>query len=255
MSLLKIFSEDDVHTIVRLLGEVAGMNEPPARRRTALIGAVAGMVKADVWVWGAVRGMRENAPMPLYLHEGGDLKEAERQAFIRYSTVPQFWGVVMEQFGPPRHRAMLFDRAAVADEHLGFINEAFEATGLGHLMYCMYPVSEEVTSLMAIHRRAGRPAYTERERAIVQLIFGQIPWLHYAGTDVPANSTEIDGLTPRLRELLIYLTSGMSRKEIARQMQLSQHTVSDYCKSLFRQLGVSGRGQLLAKFIGPSGVR
>jgi DNA-binding CsgD family transcriptional regulator len=254
MSFLKVLTEDDVAMIVRLLGTVAGMNASPGERRVALIHGVAQLVQADVWVWGAVRGMRENAPMPLYLHEGGDLQPDERQAFIRWSTVPQFWELVMQQFGPLRQTAILFDPAAVPEAGRTLINEAFASTGLGHLMYCMYPLSPEVTSLMAIHRRAGRPPYGERERVIVQLIFGQVPWLHHAGSNVPANSSAIDDLTPRQRELLIYLTSGRSRKEVARQMHLSQHTVNDHCKTLFRRLSVSGRNELLAKFIGASGT-
>lgn len=45
-------------------------------------------------------------------------------------------------------------------------------------------------------------------------------------------------LTPREREVLFLLASGMSRKECAASCGISPHTVSDYTKSIYRKLDV-----------------
>lgn len=61
----------------------------------------------------------------------------------------------------------------------------------------------------------------------------------------------IDHLSPRKRQTLDGLLSGLSEKEIANGLGLSLHTVHDYVKSLYRQFGVSTRGELLATMLGP----
>ena len=49
------------------------------------------------------------------------------------------------------------------------------------------------------------------------------------------------GLTPRENEILFLLAKGMSRKECAQICRISQHTVSEYIKSLYRKLNVRNR--------------
>lgn len=56
-------------------------------------------------------------------------------------------------------------------------------------------------------------------------------------------------LTPRLQQTLARLLDGKSEKEIARNLNLSQHTIHQYTKSLHRHFGVSSRAELLSRFI------
>lgn len=50
-------------------------------------------------------------------------------------------------------------------------------------------------------------------------------------------------LTPRQLEVLQCVNQGMSNKEIARELCLSEGTVKVHCKAIFRALGVSNRTQ------------
>jgi DNA-binding CsgD family transcriptional regulator len=54
-------------------------------------------------------------------------------------------------------------------------------------------------------------------------------------------------LTPREREVLGAIARGASTAEIAAQLFLSNHTVRDYVKTVFEKLGVSSRGELVAR--------
>ena len=54
-------------------------------------------------------------------------------------------------------------------------------------------------------------------------------------------------LTPREREVLGAIARGASTAEIAAQLFLSNHTVRDYVKTVFAKLGVSSRGELVAR--------
>ena len=70
----------------------------------------------------------------------------------------------------------------------------------------------------------------------------------------PAKSAEIApivieayGLSPRERDVLRAIARGSSTPDIAAELFLSAHTVRDYIKSIFEKVGVSSRGELVAK--------
>jgi DNA-binding CsgD family transcriptional regulator len=70
----------------------------------------------------------------------------------------------------------------------------------------------------------------------------------------PAKSAEIApivveayGLTPREREVVRRVASGLSTPEIATELFLYGHTVRDYIKSVFEKVGVSSRAELVAR--------
>lgn len=54
-------------------------------------------------------------------------------------------------------------------------------------------------------------------------------------------------LTPREKELLQLLAGGLSRKEAARDMGISLHSVDFHRKSLYRKLNASNRTEALAR--------
>jgi DNA-binding CsgD family transcriptional regulator len=54
-------------------------------------------------------------------------------------------------------------------------------------------------------------------------------------------------LSPREREVVRCVARGLTSAEIAAELYLSPHTVRDYVKSVFEKVGVSSRGELVAK--------
>jgi DNA-binding CsgD family transcriptional regulator len=70
----------------------------------------------------------------------------------------------------------------------------------------------------------------------------------------PAQAAEIApiiiqayGLTEREREITALIAQGFGTGEIADRLYLSPHTVRDYVKAIFDKVGVSSRGELVAK--------
>jgi DNA-binding CsgD family transcriptional regulator len=61
---------------------------------------------------------------------------------------------------------------------------------------------------------------------------------------------EAYSLTGRERDVLSAIARGGSTAEIAAELFLSPHTVRDYVKSVFEKLGVSSRGELVARLYG-----
>ncbi|MFZ6005426.1 MAG: response regulator transcription factor [Actinomycetota bacterium] len=58
---------------------------------------------------------------------------------------------------------------------------------------------------------------------------------------------EAYGLTQRERDVVRAIARGSSTPEIAAELFLSQHTVRDYIKAVFDKVGVTSRGELVAK--------
>jgi DNA-binding CsgD family transcriptional regulator len=73
----------------------------------------------------------------------------------------------------------------------------------------------------------------------------------FANGDAPRDPR--DELSPRQLEVLERLTSGLSEKQIAYELKLSQHTVHDYVKALYKRYGVMSRAELLATVLSPRG--
>jgi DNA-binding CsgD family transcriptional regulator len=57
------------------------------------------------------------------------------------------------------------------------------------------------------------------------------------------------GVTAREREVCLEVLSGNTTADIARNLFISPHTVHDHLKSLFGKVGVSSRGELMARLV------
>jgi len=66
-------------------------------------------------------------------------------------------------------------------------------------------------------------------------------------SDIAPIVIEAYGLSPREREVVRAIARGSSTPEIASALFLSPHTVRDHVKAIFEKVGVSSRGELVAK--------
>lgn len=55
------------------------------------------------------------------------------------------------------------------------------------------------------------------------------------------NDAGIDSLTPREREVLVYLCKGFSSKQIGAYLGIKWRTVVDHTKAIFKKLDVGSR--------------
>ena len=104
-----------------------------------------------------------------------------------------------------------------------------------------------VTGLILRHDSKQKRPFSGRERLLAELAYSAIgpfdpPEPIFAGSDMLQ-------LTPRQYQTLHSLFSGQSEKQIARQIGLSRHTVHHHVKAIYRQFGVSSRGELMAHWL------
>ena len=57
-------------------------------------------------------------------------------------------------------------------------------------------------------------------------------------------------LTPKERQVLIYIAGGNSNKQIARDLQISEQTVKNHVSNILRKLNANGRAHAAVLAIG-----
>lgn len=108
---------------------------------------------------------------------------------------------------------------------------------------------------VAVCRDPGEEPFGERERQIVDVFQAQITPLLFHPRFTATPQTQPQGLPDvaqlpeRCQPVLTLLLRGLSAKEIAQRTRLSQHTVREYIKIIYGRLGVSSKGELLARYI------
>jgi DNA-binding CsgD family transcriptional regulator len=108
---------------------------------------------------------------------------------------------------------------------------------------CVLP--EHGLHVFGIHRAWGDKPFGERERVLIQLLHRELDrqWSRSGVSGWPSLGSSFP---LRLRQIFDHLCNGLSEKEIAAAMQLSQHTIHEYIKELYRRIGVRGRSELTA---------
>jgi len=66
---------------------------------------------------------------------------------------------------------------------------------------------------------------------------------HYSSNDMQKSDKKNQHLSPRESEVLIYLAKGLSRKEIANLLNLTDSTIAGYIRDIYRSLDISCRAE------------
>lgn len=115
-----------------------------------------------------------------------------------------------------------------------YIEQALQAKAAGYLVKDETPEAI-VHGLRQVAR--GRTAFSAAVRARMSVGGETITLNHEHGARLAL-------LTPRELEVLRYLASGQSRKEIARTMSISHKTVEQHCEHLMQKLDIHDRVDL-----------
>ena len=244
-------TDDDVNAAMALMARVAAMpDDDVVERRRVVMESLAELTAADTWMWIITQGLDQPNAIPVAMIDGGYDTDAQRSAVHRANTDPAWIAAFNRQLDLTRHTTVRFDPAAVPPEVMPDVAGFLAGTGFAHLMFSVRPLGHGAISGLGLHRKLGREPFAERDRDLLHLVASHVGFLHAGGTDVPANSPAHTGLSPRLSEALIHVLDGDGRKQIARKMNLSEHTVGDHLKAIYKHFAVNSRGELLAMFIG-----
>jgi len=99
---------------------------------------------------------------------------------------------------------------------------------------------------LGLHRAWGNQPFSQAEHRLIRMFHMELGRLWKKDALQQAQDPTSD-LPPRLAQTLAELQSGASEKQVSIALGISRHTVHNYVKALHRRLGVSSRGELLAK--------
>ncbi|MDX1925337.1 MAG: helix-turn-helix transcriptional regulator [Pirellulaceae bacterium] len=246
-----------------MLQAISDASKPGTRmslsmRRSLLVSRLGELVGADVWLWfqGVYNAKELGDSMVTSFVDGGFKSEVERSEFFRVIINPDLVALVNAPISDAlaTHRSILCQRSQLVTSERWkslTVSAIWNALGFDHFIIAAFPIGPVNYSAVGLHRRLGKPDFSDRDMTIVRLLIGSVDWLHADSLPVEASEYALS-LSPRERHVIVHLIQGDSRKEVAAKLGLSEHTVGDYLKEIYRKFGVNSRAELLSKFINAS---
>lgn len=99
---------------------------------------------------------------------------------------------------------------------------------------------------LGIHKDTTQSHFTAAQHRLIRMFHVELGRLWRSDALDRARDPN-SALPPRLAQTLAALQAGCSEKEVSLRLGISKHTVHNYVKALHQRLGVSSRGELLAK--------
>lgn len=253
-------AESDVRDIVRLLGDVIVSRQDFFSVKRRLVEGICALVKADAWTW-SLGCLALPGEQPVYLglvHGGFD--EARYDRLLLAAGHPDMAWTSEKLLGEMRERGAHVTRLRqqVVDESTfvtSGVNAHLSAADIGPFIFSLRPIDERAVSTISIFRRKDDPPFSERESRIAHILLSELPWLHEQGWPIDRGVT-VPRLSPRLRLVLNLLLDGRTRKEMAASLSLSEYTIAQYQRAVYRHFGVRSHATLLRRFqMGDGGDR
>ena len=232
---------NDVRAIFGLLGELRELGDDSSAWRAHMAERVCRVVGARVGLAVEVRlPLRYTQDDLIALAHVGWQNERERDVFCTLRDDPT--DEVVRRLGARPftrvRRRLVDDRRWQRAE---FAHELGRIAGLGEFVLSHQPALDHgVMSGIALYRSAGERQFSPREVELVDNFHRELA-LMWREPD-PRRA-----LAPRVRETLQQMLLGRSEKEIADALTLSQNTVHQYVKTIYRRFGVRSRAELHAR--------
>lgn len=239
----------DVRAIVELLGDTLAHRGADLERKRFLLDGLARLVDADAWTWATRRdGSSPNDVTCLTVIDGSFTSVSQCG-----SATAAGWTVDSQRIHDQMaSSSFTISRLDVYSDEEWYATELYRnhrvPAGLDDFLMTGMRVAQQIVSTIGFHRRLGRRRFEERERLIASIVATEIEWLHRVG--IPEiDLAAVDQMSPRLRQVMLLLASGRSRKEIAGELGISLHTANEYIAAVYSRLGVHSRAELMARFI------
>jgi DNA-binding CsgD family transcriptional regulator len=234
----------DIEAMVRLSADSVRTTDLREAKRYLLEG-LASLLGSDRWFW--VSGTLAAGPtlQASSFLSGGKDRGPNEQCVI--SSLFEFddEAVRLLQRLPPGHphtcsRVYLTDIAPWKD-----LAAAWTRLEAGDCLISLVRLDEHTVSSWGLLRPPGAAFFAHRERFVADLTMRKARWLHQPHGAM-GHSDRPEALPPRPKEVLRHLLRGEGRRTVARKLGLSDYTVGDYIKQIYRHYNVTTLGELQA---------
>lgn len=124
---------------------------------------------------------------------------------------------------------------------------AFRSGAKGLFCFSRYPFRLLCKCIHSVHE--GQVWANSEQLQLLIAALAQVPSLRV----VNANGHKL--LTPREEQVVALVADGLSNREVARELDLSEHTVKKYMFRIFDKLGISSRVELVLYAVSNGGAR
>ncbi len=232
----------DVRALLRLVGECHELLAVGQSPWTHALTEIARVTAAQVAIWCEGQARLGSGLAPTLIAETGWPCESDRSKVWSYwasaTTNPILARVATQG-------AQTFTRQDVIPDELwnksALRNEVYRAVDIGDMLVSTRTNARGGIGAFVLKRTRRERGFGDRERDLVSMLQSSCVWMSNRTTVVDSVR-----LSPRERETLEYLLTGAREKQIADSLEVSQHTVHQYVKSIYRKFGVTSRAELLA---------
>jgi len=241
----------EVQAMLRLVGETAELWYDPIVQRRYTLESLCRLLPADAGIcftFGDVLMGGETACGQL-VHTG--LDDAQEKRVKKYLTSGIPADPALPKLAEITAPVVVARRNELVNDKLWFSSpyylELREPLGLDDTLYAKIAVPGKLIALSLLRAKGAEP-FTERQSQLVDLCLSQMSWPFQP--DDKTTDPRLAALQPRLRKVMQHLLDGDGEKQVAAKLGLSRHTVHEYVKMLYQQLGVSSRSELLSQWVG-----
>ncbi len=252
------FSTEDVLILMRHLTDVAALRTNPVVQRQTLIDGLATIFDASVG-WFCVADHWLPGQQVKLIHQV--LTSTTPETFLRYMgefTVTH--AVTDDPFSDHSinspdieqqwTRQIVLPDEAARRKYADCV-AVIEKLGIGDGVVCGYRSGPHNGTMIgfSLHRNVGDRKISEEKQELARVALREIRRLVERGHLVLRGHSE-PSLSPRLNQILDRLLNGQPPKRIAIGLDLSLWTVREHIQTLYTHFGVSGRDELMARFVG-----
>ncbi len=194
-----------------------------------------------------------NIEPALVVDRGWDC-DSSRRIWLDYMALVGLKGdpimnAFLARFDPPHRTAVR--RQIIGDrDHYesGYFHDYLSRIHVDDSVCSFHQMPDGRFDIVVLHRRSKDRPWNTRELKLLDLLHREI--VPMIGRELAsADSHDLTRLPPRLQQALDVMLEGLSEKEAAARLLLSEHTVHQYVKALYRRYRVRSRTELLALWI------
>jgi len=187
-----------------------------------------------------------------YLHPAPAIDERTRQAMREQDSAPAMTTCALTAragtFRVHRMRDGFIDFAAF--RRTGHYRRFYEAPGITDRLWVAAPVNRDAESYLVFDRIRARRGFTPADAALAADALRGIKWFHRQLLLSHGLPLARDPLSPAQRRVLLLLLGGQAERHIAAALELTPGTTHQYAVKVYRKLGVNGRVELAALWLG-----
>ncbi len=124
-----------------------------------------------------------------------------------------------------------------------------EAFGVDDRLWVASPINPQAESYFVFDKRRTVSRFTEADAELATYVLRGLKWFHRQLLCSHGLLVAQSPLTPAERQVVQFMLTDKSEKEIASALGISAHTAHGHVKEIFRKFGVKGRAGLMAVWL------